>query len=388
MKKKIAAAIIIVCIIAALMPTTSHAAVTPFFMGVNDTLLPFSNDTMPYVVGGEIFVPHGIFSGVDVHSVASEALERVRIYRGASRHIDFFTGRGVTEDQDGNTLQWPSARRVGSRFYVPLRQVCEFFELTYEILDIGRDIIAQEQMRVIRIRPREGFTGYNGPTFVGSNRNAIRAAYNEYYGISLSPSPPATSPMETTPSPPVVELPPSYNDVTIYHSFYNISAGGTEVILELLEASASPDYRFCFFVSADDIKENAGLIRRISGSGHAIGIWLTKGTYNEYYETSALLFEAAKIKTVIVSANSNIEQLFTRADDHGIVFWKMSRSFVYDDTYSVDEVTDMIPQHSGSRQNLFSSCSENMALMLSGILSFLSENEYSVVRITETVTPV
>jgi hypothetical protein len=73
--------------------------------------------------------------------------------------------------------------------------------------------------------------------------------------------------------------------------------------------------------------------------------------------------------------------------NHGLIFWDTSESLVYDDTLSVDSVTDMIPTESGARQNLISSCSENIRPMLSGILSYLREKEYSVVSITETVFP-
>ena len=388
-KKRIVAVILVVCVMSVLMPTITLAAVVPYFMAVNDTLLPFSYENMPYVTGGELYVPHGIFSGVYVWSVASA--EQVRIYTGADRFVDFYTASGVVEDQNGNILSWSPARRVGNRYYVPLQQVCDFFGLTYEIFDIGRDIIPQEQMRVIRIKA-EGYIGLNVATFIGIHRDALKASYDEYYAPSTAspgaspPSPPATSPGETTP-PPTEEPPPKYNDVTIYHSFYNISDGGVKAILELLDAGAAPDSRACFFVSADDIRENIGLIRSISSSGHAIGIWLEKGTYDEYVETSALLFEAAKIKTVLVSADSKAEAQFEKSDKHEVIFWRISRSLAYDDTFSVDTVTDMLPQDSGARRNLMASCSEFTALMLSGILSYLRENEYSVMRITETVAP-
>ena len=258
MKKKITAFILTICIVAVILPTTSSAAVTPYFMAVNDLLLPFNYDTMPYVVGSEIFVPYNMFGygdaqGLRVYSIAAAELERGRIYTGSDRYVDFYTDRGITEDQDGNTLAWPSVRRIGNSFYVPLRHVCAFFGLSHEILPIGRDIIDQEQMWVIRITHTEGFTGLNGPTFVSINRSALRAAYNEFYTLPALPStsipgatvptPPATVPGSTTPgsttpgstipgtstpgtttpaeSPPQEdeEMPPTFNDVTIHHSF-------------------------------------------------------------------------------------------------------------------------------------------------------------------------
>jgi len=394
--KRIVIVIAVICAAAIIIPTVSHAAVTPYFIAINDTLLPFNDDTMPYISGGEILVPHWIFGDdVGVWSVAVEELERVRVYRSDRKYVDFYIKDGIAEDQDGNILQWPAARRVGSRFYVPLRYICDFFGLTYDIFEVSRDIIPQEQMRIIRIRP-EGYSGLNAETFIGVYRNSLRDAYNDYNAPpSTQPPSPSIMPSDETPSPspspsptPIIEIPPSFSDVTIHHSFYNISAGGMDVILELLDAIAASDYRFCFFVNVDDIRNNAGLIRRVSGNGHAIGIWLTEGTYSEYIETSALLFEATKIKTVLVSGEFEEEPAFIATGEQEVVFWGTSQSVFYDDTFLVEEVTAMISQESGARQNLISSCTENTALMLSGILSYLREYEYSIAGITETTEPV
>ena len=385
MKKKIVTMIIVISILAAAVPTVSRAAVIPYFMAVNNTLLPFNDDTMPFISGGEILVPYGMFLGASVWPVASRELEQVRLHRGPNMIVDFFTSTGVTQDKYGNNLPWPAARRIGNRFYVPVKQVCDFFELTCEIVDISRDIIPQEQMRLIRIISEDAL---NYRTFVGMNSNAMRNAYNEYYAPPAPPpTTPVTSPSITTPQPPVEEIPPTYNDVTVHLSFNDISAGGTEVLLELLDAYDSYGYQFCFFVSIMNINEDPGLIRRISGSGHMIGLWLEEGTLNEYSKASDLLFEATKIKTVLVSADDSDGLAIPVAGDNGLVFWGTSQSIVYSDTLSVEEVTSLLPTESGARKNLISTCSENAVLMLSGIFSYLREFEYTVVSITETVKP-
>ena len=391
MKKRIAVVVLLIFVAAVVLPATvSRAAVEPYFVAVNDILLPFGADTMPYMSGSEFFVPPGVFNGVSVWSVAST--DQVILYTSASRFVDFHISGGGVEDQDGNALPWPSARRSGNRFYVPLIQVCEFFELSYDVLDIGRDIIPQEQMSVLRIRPKDGFSGLNPPTFMGLNRAALRDGYNAYYekpSPPVSPSPGGTvAPPTETPPEEIPPPPPKYGDVTVYHSFYNVSAGGIDAILELPGADEAPEYRFCFFVSADDIRENAGLIRKLSAAGHAIGIWLAEGTYDEYRDTSALLYEAARIKTVLVSVGSEAGSAPDLAGEYGLIPWEGADTLAYDDTFSVEAVTEMLYTESGARQNLLSPCSGFTALMLPGILSYLQEYEYTVMEITETVPPV
>ena len=380
MKKRILAVFIALCLSVALMPAVTNAAITPYFVAVNDTLLPFHEDTMPFVSGGNVFVPDNVFEHIDdIWAIGSAGLEYIRLYRGKT-YVDFFTDSRLTLDHDGNTLRWPSARLVGEKFYLPLRQVCEYFGLTSQVIEVARDIIADQQMYVVRI---VSTSQINGVTFVGLNRSAIRAAYNQYYEPA---SPPVSPPTDVPPEPPE-EPPPSYSDVTIHLSFYDISAGSADEILDLLDIQMEQGFHSCFFVSGGDVAEDPGLIRRIAGSGHMIGIWLETGSYSEYAETSALLFEAAKVKTVIVSAQEASPSAIEMAGANGLVLWESDLSLAAYDASEVPLITDALPVESGDRRNLWFSCSGEAASVLPGVYAFLRTNEYTVSRITETVEP-
>ena len=383
--KKTIVIIILISIMAMMLPVLSQAAITPFFIAVNDTLLPFNNDTMPYVVGGEYFIPHGVFRGVGVWSIAST--EYVRLYTGANQYVDFYTSGGTVIDQDGATLSWPAARRVSGRIYVPLRQISEFFGFSYQIQSVGRDIIPQEQMWVIRMLSADGSAWINWQTFFGIYGTTLRNAYNDYFSPATSSSPSPSPGGDVSASPPTVEPPPIYDDVTIHHSFYDISAGGGEAILDLLDSYSGEFDQFCFYVSEIDIRSNPGIIRKVSSEGYTIGIWLLEGTLDEYLRVSSLLFEATKIKTMIVSSDFEIEVETARLNRYGVIYWDSKESLIYDDTFSVEAVTEMLPQESGERKNLLSVCSEFTALMLVDILSYLLEYEYMVEGITETTVP-
>lgn len=361
-------------------------------MAVNDTLLPFRTDTMPYISGGDIFVPDKVFEGLEVFAIGSDESEFVRLYRGFSKYVDFYTATGVTEDQDGNNLSWPPARRIGRRFYVPLRQVCSYFDLTYEIIEIPRTVIEGEQMWVVRIISS---TVINGPTFVGLNKNAIRKAYNDYY---TTPSPSSPSPQPTNssvPSPtsptPVDQEEETTPDIiiggSILLSFFDVSTQSAGGVLDLLDIQTSYSYHSCFFVSADDISRNPAIIRRIAGSGHMIGIMLAKGTYNEYLEVSGLLFEVAKVKTVLVSGDESVLTDRGWINDNGLILWESPQSLADTEDPSLNDVIESLPRDIASRTNLMFSCSGNAASILPGIISYLRENNYTLERITETTAP-
>jgi len=381
LKKTIPAAIIALLIAAVFVPGVSQAATTPYFVALNDTLLPYNDDTSPIISGGELFIHDRVLEGLGVFAIGSDDLGFVRLYRG-TRYVDFYVARGVTLDQNGNTLFWPSPRRVGGRLYVPLRHVSEYLGLTYQVVDIPLDIIPDQQTQLVRVASDAIF---NAQTLVGMNRNAIKAAYNDYFSPAQPPSPPIGEPAEPTPTP---EPTPTYEDVTIHLSFFDISAGSAEAILDLLDIQTEPGFHSCFFVNKRDIAENPGIVRRIAGSGHTIGLWLEEGTFMEYLGASEVLFEAAKAKTVIISAGEGSEAAAAMAGGYGLIFWETAQSLVDYENQTLTAITEEIPREGGARRNLLFSCSESAASALPEVYSFLVANAFTVTRITETVEPI
>ncbi|MCL2227639.1 MAG: hypothetical protein FWB97_08445 [Oscillospiraceae bacterium] len=377
MKKRVISLFAIFILGMAFLSEVSQAASPPYFVIINETKLPYNEDTMPFYIGNDIFIPVVVLTGLGVWEVSSE--DFVRLYRG-TRYVNFYTrpGEARTVNQDGTTLRWPHARRVGTRFFVPLRHVSDFFGLSYQIVPVPASIIPERQMQVLRIISD---SIVNGPTAVGMNRDELRASFLEHF--AAHPPPPGNGATQL----PGDDVPPDYSDVTIHLSFFDISAGSAVWVLDLLDIQAESGFHACFFVNADDIRKNPDLIRRISGTGHALGIWLEDGTFEEYLETSALLFEAAKVRTVIVSAGYATETAAETAAEHGLIFWDGFESLVDYSAQSVAVITANLPREGGDRKNLLFPCTEGAASVLPGVYSYLRANEFTVERITETVMP-
>ena len=374
MKK--AKAIVIILFLSAfmLMPPLTSAAATPYFMALNNTLMPLNSDTMPHVIDGEIFVSHEFFGLL--HS-ADYDIGRARLIRG-ERRIDFYSIQGITVDQHGNFLNWPQPTRVGSHFYVPLRQVSNYFGLTYEILDVGSDIISDQQMQIIRIITDTMFA-HSSRRFLENNRDSLRDAYSAFFD---------RFPGDTPPTGPGVAGQPNFSDVTLYISFKNLNGDSLPMVLDTFDSPEADGYRAAFFISADEAARHSDLIRRITGSGHTVGVWLEEGTAEEFLEASSLIFEASKIKTLFISADEAAEVSMETALTHGLIFWNASQQFEVSMYDTGGALTDIFPTVGGERQNIMFSCSEETALLLPGIISFLRSNEYSVAKITETVKPI
>jgi len=395
MKKRILTFLLIAVLAITIFPFESRAAVTPYFVIVNETLLPFNESTMPFVSGGEVFVPiTGVLNDIGVWGVGDADRDFARVFRDM-RYVDLHTRPGMTRtvNQDGIELDWPASRRVGRRFYAPLRQLSSFFGFTFQVEAIPREIIPERQMYAVRI---VSGSVINAQTAIGMNRNAIREAYLEHFAPPSPSEPPQPGGADTPPPdvpyqppPPPVEEPQTYEDVTVHLSFYNLAAGSAEWILDLFDIQVESGFSVNFFVSAEDIFIDPGIMRRIAGTGHTLGIWLSQGTFEEYLEISRLLFDAAKMRTVMVSASEAAsDAAMTMSQENGLIFWDSRQSIVDYTTQSLWEITATIPRESGASRHLMFPCSEDAAAFLPGVYSFLRNNSFSVERITETVLPI
>ena len=410
-KKKTIILLLIISIIAASVPMASQAAVTPAFMAVNDTVLPFNESTMPIHVGGEVFVPSAMFSAFGIWEFPNVASEFVRVYRG-DWGVDFWIAEGRVVDLSGNALNWPNARRIGNRFYVPLAQVTAFFGLQWDVIEIREDIIPGGEIRMFRITDDRAV--FNGPTLVGYNATLIRNMYNAFFR-PRPPVGPGGNVIDDPPPPEEEEPPTTFENVTIYLSFVDLKNGDLERVLNIFDADVLPNYRAAFFVTARDIIQSPDLIRRIHGSGHTIGIWLEYGTLYEYNQVSRLLFEAAKVRTILVSAletNTTARLMANRAE---LIFWDATFCFVpppenadiletsetseasgtleTPGLVEIPEITEeaiiyTLPTEDGVRAKYRFAFCEELDSILPGVLAILDMYEYSVERITETTPPI
>jgi hypothetical protein len=345
------------------------AAGTVYFSAINNTVLPLSDATMPVYIGGQLYLPYSFFSSDELGVFSNSGTDKAIVYASSQKKLTFLVNTGEVFDQDGFQHERYSAKRYNGIIYVPVELICDFFGLA------SSDIPA-EPANIIRVRTLSN--SINDKTFphVESIRNQLQAVYEKYTGIPSVSAPPSPS----------VSAEPTYRDVSVYLSFFQLSGGKFKGILNTLSLTS---YKACFFVSADEVKENADLLRRANGKGHMIGIRLIDGTYDEYQFASALLFEAAQVRTVLVaSLGDSAQAAEDMAKAENLVFWQPTRSYGADAKLSAAGLTDKLSKLGGTRESLFFGCGDKTAAVLPAFLSYLTENEYNVRRIVETSIPV
>ena len=102
--------------------------------------------------------------------------------------------------------------------------------------------------------------------------------------------------------------------MTIYLSFLGSPTGYLLNLLKNYDISAA------FFLTGEDILTHPDIVRRIVGEGHMVGIYCADGSLQSLTTASDLLFEAAHVRTVLVTAGENTSpQFLQRCQETGLV---------------------------------------------------------------------
>jgi len=277
--------------------------------------------------------------------------------------LRFDTARGTVVDQD--KIEYGiSAEKKNGLIYVPVNLVCRFFGINYET-------IPADPAPVVRF-----YVGVyiNQKTFLSLNKSDMEKYYDAYVGKDSSPGASSTSPTE-----------PAHKIVTLFLSFNGLSSADFKKVLDKFDQYR---YKCCFFVSADEIASNAELLRRAAGTGYTIGLWLKDGTPDEYEKASSLLFEATKLRSILVSAGGEAAKTAeATAGSEGLVFWEPTKSYNDSDKVTKGTVTGLLNALDSSRVSINMACTDGNVSLLSFLLDYLAQNNYIVKRITETTAP-
>ena len=142
-------------------------------------------------------------------------------------------------------------------------------------------------------------------TFSESASALMKSRLDDYNKAKATPTPTAAPNPTPTPTPTPTRTPqagstapPDHSNVKVYLSFFGLDPELTPRILTALQLRSTPA---AFFVSADEIAAYPDLIRRISGSGHMLGLICGEELESDYSAASALLFDAAHTSAFMVA---------------------------------------------------------------------------------------
>ena len=289
-----------------LVPVAS-ASVDVYFTMVNsnapDTL---QAGTMPVVRSGNVYVPGSVLRRLGVSSIQESDTLWLTLVSDTSVYIQFDLSAGTATTSAGGSISATPMSRSGG-FFFPIGTTGSARGSVASHFGINFQFIQTEPAPTVRLyNTAVGTLSHNAVLRNGELLFDLTARYNAYLGIpsgggdiGTPPLPPDT-PGHTPPGGPTEPEDPTAPLGPVSLSFVGLSQE-TGALLDALRLTRIPAG---FFVTAEDALNHPDLIRRLHGEGHQVGIFLTTDAEAEYHAASEVLFEVARLRTVLVAART------------------------------------------------------------------------------------
>jgi len=257
-KKLIAAAGALLLFIATL--PSALGVQTMYFMSVNDKVVDYKAETMPFISGGVVYVPFQMFiseenGGVNlgVFYGIHEASNILSLYSRTEPILTFDRGGQGAYDAAGNTYSFHAITRNGITF-VPAAAVCDYFGLEYSYLPNDYGVL-------VRVK-KEGSYWLNDRMFLSSATYKFveqKKLFDRDQSEVLS-TPPASPSPSTSPA--------DKSRIRISFAFRCQTTEGIDAILDIFQGT---DVKGLFFLHPDQLTQMDDQVRRLLAQGHRIG---------------------------------------------------------------------------------------------------------------------
>nr|WP_317326176.1 hypothetical protein [uncultured Flavonifractor sp.] len=314
----VCAALLVLC--PALLGTARADNVEIYLMAENDVILDLPLESMPAWIGGVLYVPctafDGSFTGVNLGvsfgQIRGDNGVNLMLY-SLSDTLTFDLNAGTCVDRSGRQMEMRAVSRNGMIF-VPLRAVCGYFGLRYSYTPTSYGTL---------IRITNGQEWLSNSDFILYGERGLRDRYNTYLR-QLNPAAPQVSPQATpTPSHTQSVEEPNRSSLTVYLSFRCTGGGEAEAILDRLD---SYGVRALFLFRPSDLSGQEEVLRRVVGSGHALGLSVGGDTLAEVEEElsagSALLERLVRVRPHTVCLEEAGREVASALEGEGWACWQ------------------------------------------------------------------
>ena len=363
LKKRIAAAVLAVLLVISVLPPPGGAEATPYvcFLAVNDTLLDLSN--MPYTQGGTTYVPYWIFKNFRIYYSFFSGNSTATLYT-SERQLYFNMADGKTYDGSDNPYSISAVYR-GGVVYVPVGFVCAFFGIRWS------PIQGNEYGDIVRIR--DGSEVLSDSQFLSAAASLMQSRYTAYVNASSG----QTGSNPPTPSGGNGEHPEiDKSNTAVSLSFQGMPTPG------MLDTLASFHVSACFFVTPQEIRSFPDMLRQLLGGGHSVGVLCGEDPEGDCREASALLFEAAMHKTLLVAAPPGLEEpVSEKAAELSLVYrtYDIGGYRNEEPISSAADITSVLELSEGRVSMRLVSGDETESI-LPAILQYLQESKFRLTR--------
>ncbi len=264
MKRRIGGCLMSLLLIATflvpLLEVRPLAADNVYFISVNDNLCPMNDETMPFWSGGDLYVPHTVFSSYDlgITYFKTNGSQSALLYtRGKILEFDLVNGGA---NNKVGTYYTANALLKQGYTYFPLAFVSNYFGLKHSV--INTDLVP-----VVRICSDS--VVLSDSRFVDAASTLMAARYSSY---QQSKKPPVISkPDAMQPSQEGEVKGETANAKKNVHVTLGIRAQNPETVGRMLDTLDFYGYKATFFFEPEGLGSYEDFLRRIVASGHRIG---------------------------------------------------------------------------------------------------------------------
>jgi len=380
-RKRFACLILAALMLITAVPIVSAASSEVYFTMINsNSPEPLQANTMPFLRGGNIYVPLSTLGRLGLISMRHPREVRLFVSGNTREYIHFYLENNTARTSEGDSISAMPVYRFGT-FFFPVGTTDSVNSAIVCFFDINFQLINAEPAPIVRLyNQAPGTLTHAALQRNGNNLFGLTLRYNTFVGTEEPPPPPTTPPQQPQPpadnnNPP--SEPPAEDDspavptappVPVSLSFVGLTSASDS----LLDALYMTQISAGFFLTAEDALTHPDLIRRLHGEGHQVGIFLEQDADREYAEASAALFDAARLRTVLVAAQT--EEAAAGAADLGLI--------VYDaqvrHQFSVSETE-------GIAGNLLLDSNSAAAYALSALPAFIRGGAHRVVRFINAI---
>ena len=286
-----------------------------YFTAINNTLLELDDATMPVKLKGTFYLPSSVFNSSDLGIYCVYFKSKQLVMLSDLTHTLYFDMSAGNSYDDLDEVYPYAAIYQNDTAYLPAVFTAVFFDCEYSY-------IKSDYAPIIRLS--KGKVLSDDAFLRGAS--ALMAARLAQYQSAKETPPPVQTPTPTvseTPSPtetpqPTASPRPDRSNVEVYLAFLGLGED-SEACAELL---CSRGYAPCFFVRAEEIRQQPDLIRKLIGLGCGIGFLYERDLETEYQEAAQLLREAARTVTFLAASGKTLTKAEQEAAVRtGLLLW-------------------------------------------------------------------
>jgi len=257
-------------LLSAIFCLPAAAAPTVFFAAVDYEILSLSAAHMPINSGGNVYAPVAVFTAGATGLFSSNDGREVWLFRSGNKKLAFDLETGVAHDGD---VQYSyRAVRQSGRSYLPVEHVCTHFDMTYDVMDT-------DYGPLLRLRVKSS-AATDQNFLYAAHQGKLEELYQAYIG---TPAPPAAT-ASPSPSPPP-------EDPIVYLTFDDGPNVLSDRILDILDEYG---VKATFFLLGSNLKNNEQAVRRMIGSGHAVGLHSWTHDAKKFYGSPESMLDELK----------------------------------------------------------------------------------------------